>query len=185
MDYARTGVLLLGLALAPALMALEADQVRGTIVSVSPEQNRLELQVAESGDRRRASPGETVEFEISPDTQVRLEDPMESVASPRYLTLEDLEDGAEVVLNFEEIDGRLVARELNTSESSDTGGSQTAGASNSAGESQSDRETDIAQLERESERSQLPATASILPLLALGGAGFAVVAFGIRWLRRR
>lgn len=156
---------------------LEADQVRGRIVSVSPDEEQLRLRVQEAGDARHASPGQVNEYRIPADTEVRMEDPMESVLGARTLTLDDLEQGTQVLLSFEESGGEFVARDV--AMGSDTSSDRTA-----ASETQDEQQPQLAQSDY-SERSRLPDTASILPMLMLGGMGFALTALAIRVLRRR
>lgn len=167
MRYVIMCAIALTLGLAQAALALEADQVRGTVISLSPDQERLRLRIEAAGDERQAAPGETVEYQISDDTEIRMENAMESITTPRYMALDDLEEGARVTLDFEQVGGQLMARRVAMSDPSGSGDQQ------------------LAQADTRSSRSRLPDTASPLPLLALGGTGLALLALGFRFAARR
>lgn len=162
-------------------IALEADQVRGEIVSVSADEETMTLRVQEAGDARHASPGDVTEYRIPPDTEVRMEDPMESVLSQQNLTIDDLEQGTQVLLSFEDVGGEFVARDVSM------GGADTDRPATAQEDTMTrDTDTDTAAFETEQDqRSSLPATASLLPVLALGGAGLGLVALVLRLFRVR
>lgn len=186
MRYVMTLTTAVVLSLATSAMALEADQVRGEIVSVDDE--RLTLRVEESGDAFAASRGDVNEYRITSDTRVVMEeDPMRSVVGTHPVTVTDLRPGAEVVLNFEDVDGELYARGVSMADREAAAAEQ-----DPFGTDETARETDIAAMEGDDERefgaaarTELPETASVLPLLALGGAGFGLLALVMRLVRRR
>lgn len=166
--------------------ALEADEVRGEIVSVEPDQDTLRLRVEESGDQLHASPGTVNEYRIDADTEVQLEDPTETVlgATAGDFTIDDLAPGTEVILRFEDVGGQYVARDMRTPGDEDATGqaqpeSELAAAETGTGAA------DQQQMGAAGERERLPDTASMAPLLALTGLGFAALAFALRLLRRR
>ena len=193
MRYVMTLATAVALSLATSAMALDADQVRGEIVSVDEE--TLSLRVQESGDQFAASPGDVNDYRISSDTRVVMEDRMESVLGTQNLTLEDLEPGTEVVLAFEDVDGQLYARDVSMSDSGAS--ADTSGDDPMATEDRTRSETDMAAVERsddefgtsaadeEGQRTELPDTATVLPLLAAGGAVFGLMALVFRLVRRR
>jgi hypothetical protein len=181
--------------------ALEADQVKGEIVEVMPDTNRLSLRVTESGDQRPERRGEVETYELEDDTVIRRE--TIGVLAPANVRLSHLFPGDEVVLNFEELEGRRIARDVTVAdrEAAAAQRDQDLGADDET-IAQRDRdlgaddEADIAQFETEqagaapartgaAARDRLPATASMLPLLALGGIGFAGAALLVRGRRRR
>lgn len=153
---------------------LEDDQVQGEVVEVAPDEERLRLRIEAAGDERLASPGTEVTYRVPPDTPIQIEEQFSSIVTPTNPTLDDLEEGQQVTLDFEDIDGELVARGL---------------AVNGGGtEETTARTADVAQRDDTSpgqRRSRLPETASLLPVLALSGAGFALVALIIRVTRSR
>jgi hypothetical protein len=160
--------------------ALEADQVRGEIVEVDPDADTLTLRVAESGDARPERVGEVETYEVTRDTVVRRATVGRSITDPTSVTVADLFAGDEVILAFDEVDGRRVARDVPAAdERADTAPFETA------------EQTEAAQFEADERgaavgtRDRLPATASALPLLALTGLGFAGAALMIRIRRRR
>jgi hypothetical protein len=174
---------------APAL-AIEDNEVRGEIVEVMPDDNRLRLDVTEAGAARSASAGSVETYEFDQDTTIRMEDSQSSVLDSRALSIGDLQTGTRVRLNFEEIDGRRVVRDVNVEQeqasddvSSVDFGRSDAASADSGRYFEDVEETDMAAMET-SERDRLPATASILPLMAIFGAGFAGLGLLLR-LRRR
>jgi hypothetical protein len=165
--------------------ALDADQVQGEIVEVMPDTNRLTLRVTESGDQRPERVGEVETYELEDDTVIRRD--TIGVLAPGNVRLTDLFPGDEVVLNFEELEGRRVARDVTVADRE--------AAAQRDQDLGADDEADIAQFETEetgaagprtgtAARDRLPATASMLPLLALGGLGFAGAALLVRSRRR-
>jgi hypothetical protein len=166
--------------------ALQADQVRGEIVEVMPDSNRLTLRVEDSGDQRPERSGAVETYELDDDTVIRQSSVGTSVIDRGTVsTLADLAPGDEVTLNFEELEGRRMARDVEISDRER--------ATRRQDEQRADDEADLAEFETQGTveregtqagtRDRLPATASMLPLLALGGLGFAGVALLLR--RRR
>jgi hypothetical protein len=173
-------------------MALEADQVRGEIVEVMPDTDRLTLRVEASGDGRPERTGTEETYEIDSDTQIRRGAGVDvgGAIAPTNLDLRDLLPGDEVVLNFAEIEGRRVARDIEASDREQAADREQADREQAAAgqtqEAARDDEAELAQFETDETgaRTRLPATASLLPLLALGGLGFAGAALLVRRRRR-
>lgn len=168
-------------------VAIEANQVRGEITSIDPDANELTLEVSEVGSDSTAREGSTETYAFDDDTTVRMEDPRTSVlGTTGTTTIDDLQEGTRVLLEFEEIDGRLVARTIGTDE--DEGASSdrsVAGTDSDSTAGAGDQDTaDIAAMESEG-RDELPATASMLPFLALLGVAFAGLAAVLRIRRQR
>jgi LPXTG-motif cell wall-anchored protein len=176
--------------------ALDADQVEGEIVEVMPDTNRLTLRVTESGDQRPERVGEVETYELEDDTVIRRD--TVGVLAPANVRLTDLFPGDEVVLNFEELEGRRVARDVTVADRDAASDRDAVSERDAAAQRDqdfgADDEADIAQFETEetgaartgaAARDRLPATASMLPLLALGGLGFAGAALLVRSRRRR
>lgn len=170
--------------------ALEADQVKGEIVDVMPDQNRLTLRVEDSGDQRPERAGAVETYELEDSTDIRRGAALSGLGvgagvARGDLTMADLEAGDEVILNFEEIAGRRMARNVAVADREE------AAAARRNEQRATDDEADLAQFEatedrtdRAGARDRLPATASFLPLLALGGLGFGGAALLLR-IRRR
>lgn len=163
----------------PVAAALEADQVRGEIVEADAD--TLTLRVAESGDARPERVGEIESYEVTSDTVVRRSSVGRSIIGSTSVRVGDLFAGDEVILAFEEVAGRRVARDIPAED----------GESAIADTDRTREQTEAAQFEADERgtgvgtRDRLPATASILPLLALTGFGFAGAALLIRVRRRR
>jgi hypothetical protein len=167
--------------------ALQEDQVQGEIVEVMPDTNRLSVRVLDSGDQRPERTGTVETYELEDDTIIRRGNTGSSVLGTASVTLSDLVPGDEVVLNFEELEGRRVARNVEISDREQAAAAR-------QDEQPADDEADIAQFETQGTvdrqtgtqagtRDRLPATASLLPLLAFGGLGVAGAALLVR--RRR
>ncbi len=175
---------------AASAMALEADQVRGIIQSVSPEQDQLTLKVTDAGSDLATRQGRTETYQLDPDTRIRMQDRQSTLLHPAGLTINDLRDGTHVLLDFEDVNGQRMARNVGI-EQQDTGSSTassgsesgtTAGATAETGSGE--QSSDVAAMESGG-RNSLPSTASVLPLLAMLGAGFAGLGTLLRIRRRR
>ncbi len=165
--------------------ALEADQVRGEIVSVSPAQEQLRLRVQAAGDERQAAPGDVVEYRLPQDVEVHAQDRFDTMLPLTTLTRDDLQDGDQVILDFENVKGQMVARNV-TKSTGGAGSEETAGngSEEAAGAAGGPQNPELAQQDQTTgSRSSLPETASALPLFSLLGLGFMFAALGIR--RRR
>jgi LPXTG-motif cell wall-anchored protein len=167
---------------APAL-ALEEDQVRGEIVEVMPDRDQLRLRVEEVGDGDLAREDVVETYELDQQTEIRLEDPRETLVDPILMELEDLAEGMNVVLDFEEdVTGARLARGVAVSPQDDQQTADRRAADAAADADGGTGGTEAAQFET---RRELPATASPLPLLGLGGLMFAGAALALRRRRRR
>jgi hypothetical protein len=101
-------------------VALQADQVRGEVVEVSPEDNQVSLRVIEAGDGRAEQPGDLETYELAADATIRRAPVGHETLDPvavGEVAVADLALGDELVLSFEEIDGRQQARDVSVGES--------------------------------------------------------------------
>jgi LPXTG-motif cell wall-anchored protein len=181
-------------------MALEPDQVRGEVVEVQPEENLLRLRVLEAGDGQPAREGQVETYELTEDVEIRRSFQAGGLldTSPMAMTRGDLFAGDRVILTFEEIEGRRVARGVDMpddDEADDAGATEAAAleaetdrADDELAREQTDdfarEETEAAQFEETGAPARLPATASLLPAMALAGLGFAGAALLMRRRRR-
>lgn len=87
-----------------AAAQLGDDEIRAEVVSVDTNQNQLQVRVLESGNPDLAPPGELQTLMVRDDVSIEYE--MESVfyALQDY-TLRDLEQGARLVIEFEDVEG--------------------------------------------------------------------------------
>ncbi|MFW6094658.1 MAG: hypothetical protein ACODAC_11845 [Pseudomonadota bacterium] len=168
------GTLTMSLGVAAATTALEENQIRGELVDVDAEANELRIRVEDAGDGERARVDRTETFAVDPDAEVRAYTGRRSLTDPTVTGIDDLEAGMQVTLRIGDVEGQSVAQELEVRDEPE----QTAQAEDTT------EQTEAAAMES-GERSALPATASMLPLMALGGLGFAAAALILRAVRRR
>lgn len=175
------------LTLASALLALGAQaafaqtggEVTGRVLDTDTTNNELRISVLESDDGRADRVGQTETYYVPPDVEIVIDDypdrsiaAMEAGANP---DLGDLVPGQEVVIRFEEGAQGRQATSVRSGGGEDQ--QQAAQTEEPAGETYEDTYAAGTQ-----ERDRLPGSASPLPLIALAGAGFAIVA---GWLRHR
>jgi hypothetical protein len=192
--------------LSPASFAIESNQVRGEIVEVNPQSREIRLRVTESGENRAAQPGSVTEFYVPRDTSINydLDRTRYSIYARNEDGLADLKQGDTVLLNFEEVsnrrqailiiaenprdpllrdrlrrEGRVTARDGTTSAPSGTAASS----SSATGGTMTDRND--RDMSASVARTELPASASPLPALALAGLVFAGLGATLRLRRRR
>lgn len=181
-------VILMGAVLAFATqptVAQDAEQeVTGEVVEVRTDANELSIRVTETDDGRPERVGQTETYTVPPGTTIEREDD-ESIISGRTtaglatgdVQLGDLMAGDEVVITFEEgAAGRQATRVRQ--------GGATSGQQQQPQTAQQDRDYGDTYAADTGTRDRLPGSASPLPLLALGGIGFALVAGALRFRRR-
>lgn len=185
--------LLASLGLAQGAFALNSDQVRGEIVSVDTESNRIEVRVIESGAQTTAQEGTVESYVIPPNTPIEYE--IDRVVYMPYRTgdfgLDDLAVGDRVLLDFEAVNNDRTARKVRNEETRDVAVRERVrreGVASTAGtrERADDRvgNSDPVYLADAGERSRLPDSASILPSLAITGVMLAGAA-GLLRARRK
>lgn len=118
------------------------DELRGVVLSVNEEANTLVIRPLEVGRNLRISTGSPVTLEVNASTVIR-----DDVYATQLDGLENVHENDMVLLDLAtEAGGRLVARQLTRHQ-----------------ENQSSRLAQAGRLQ------ELPATASVLPMLALAG----------------
>lgn len=181
-------------ALPIAALALERNEVRGDIVSTSPQSDELTIRVTDSGDARSAQTGSTQTYSVPEDIEIEYTIGTRVYApfGPGIVTLDDLEQGDAVLIRFEERNGTRTATNLRNERTSNVQArsrverqgrdvTETTELTTDGDDMQMAAATD----RNQSRRSRLPDSASVLPLLFLGGAATGAVGFAIGARRRR
>jgi hypothetical protein len=173
-----------------AAQALERDEVRGEVVSTSPNADQLTIRVTESGDEMSAEVGSTQTYDVPSDIEIEYEIDRRTYAplSADSVTLNDLEEGDSVLLRFEEADGTQRAVNLRNERTSNV---QARDRIRSEGRDITDTadwgSTQMAAGTERYGRDALPASASTLPALFAGGVflAFTAIVLGLRRKRIR
>jgi hypothetical protein len=177
-------------AIPPAANALERDEVRGEVVSSSPNADQLTIRVTESGDEMSAEVGSTQTYDVPSDIEIEYEIDRRTYAalSAESVTLNDLEEGDSVLLRFADAGGtqravnlrnertsNVQARDRIRSEGRDITGTSDWGSTQMAANAEG------------YDRDSLPASASTLPALFAGGVflAFSALVLGLRRKRIR
>jgi hypothetical protein len=177
-------------AIPPAANALERDEVRGEVVSSSPNADQLTIRVTESGDEMSAEVGSTQTYDVPSDIEIEYEIDRRTYAplSAESVTLNDLEEGDSVLLRFADAGGtqravnlrnertsNVQARDRIRSEGRDITGTSDWGSAQMAANAEG------------YDRDSLPASASTLPALFAGGVflAFSALVLGLRRKRIR
>jgi hypothetical protein len=177
-------------AIPPAANALERDEVRGEVVSSSPNADQLTIRVTESGDEMSAEVGSTQTYDVPSDIEIEYEIDRRTYAalSAESVTLNDLEEGDSVLLRFADAGGTQRAVNLRNERTSNvqardrirSGGRDITGTSDWGS-------TQMAANAEGYDRDSLPASASTLPALFAGGVflAFSALVLGLRRKRIR
>lgn len=171
-----------------AAHALEPDEVRGEVVSTSPNADELTIRVTESGDSMSAQEGSTQTYDVPPDIEIEYEIERRTYAplTATAVTLDELEQGDQVLLRFDETGGTRTARNIRNERTSNV---EVRDRIRREGRDITDT-TDwgdtqmAANTDDRYGRNELPSTASSLPALFAGGLFLAFVATMLG-LRRR
>lgn len=172
---------------AASVVALESDEVRGTLTEVSENPRQITLRVEETGDDtpERIGVDETYDVTSATDIRFALSRVYGGLTDAPLSGYEDLEPGQEVVLDFRQVGDRREAGTVVRAEDYDATGSERL--ADVRGPGQQDRErirTAQAGQGGEMQRDRLPDTASFQPLWALTGLAFIAIALGLRISRR-
>lgn len=178
------------LAATPPALALEADQVKGEVLSVDPEYRFITLQVEESGDEIAASVGSVQTYYVPESVTPKYETVVSSViySTDEELALKRLAAGDDVTIDFRTVNERFEFEKMTNTEPRDPGVRADA------------TQYDIVIVELEdltpqtsdrqyaastsgSSRSSLPDTASSMPMLPLFAIAFVIIALGLRAAR--
>lgn len=168
-----------------ATIAQNAEQeVSGEVVEARPDADELSIRVTETDDGRPERVGQTETYAVPPGTPIEMEDDESAIsarsvagAAVEEVQLGDLMPGDEVTVTFEEgAAGRQATRvRQSAARTADQQQQQTP---------QQDRDYEDTYAADTRTRDRLPGSASPLPLLALAGIGFALVAGALRFRRR-
>jgi hypothetical protein len=174
-----------------AAHALEPDEVRGEIVSTSPNADELTIRVTESGDAMSAAVGSTQTYDVPSDIEIEYEIERRTYAplSAETVTLNDLEEGDSVLLRFDATGGTQRAVNIRNERTSNVEVSERIQREGRDITDTTDWGTTqmAANTDDGFDRDQLPSTASTLPTLFAGGMFLAFVAtmLGLRRKRAR
>lgn len=181
-------VILAGAVLAFTTQATVAQdterEVSGEVVEVRPDANELSIRVTDTDDGRPERIGQTETYTVPPGTPIEVEEEefalsarSAAVAAVEEVRLGDLLPGDEVTVMFEEgAAGRQATRvRQSAARTGQQQQQQTA---------QQDRDYQDTYAADTGTRDRLPGSASPLPLLALAGIGFGLVAGALRFRRR-
>lgn len=169
-----------------AAHAIEPDEVRGEVVSVSPDTDELTIEVTESGADMAAQEGSTETYDVQEGTEIEFEIDsrvyaFKSAESAESATLADLSEGDNVLLRFDSANGRAAVGVRNE-EPADTALRERVQREGRDVTDEYDEDRYVAG--GSTTRDTLPDTASVLPALFGAGALLALVAFGLRRRRR-
>lgn len=170
------------------LLAIDPDQIRGEVVSADEDSRELRLQVLESGDERAAREGQVETFVIPEDAEIEYQIDRMVYTTSRMgdVTLDDLEEGDRVLVEFEEVAGRKEGRTVRAEETANVEARERVRRTGrQVGTVEDDDSDQFVAATSGSERSRLPSTASVLPAMALIGAAFGLVGAGLAVRRRR
>jgi hypothetical protein len=141
---------------------VQADELRGLVTDVDEQADTLTIRPMEVGENLNIPTGTTQTFEVDANTIIR-----DDVYATQLDGLENIHENDIVRLEFNtDAGGRMVARTVTRDQD----------------RQEADADRQVAQADRPQE---LPATASLLPLLAIFGAGSWGLALLIRLIRKR
>ncbi len=171
-----------------AFAAVQADQLRGEIVSVDSAAATIRVRITESGDERAASVGSLQNFNIPDDTPIEYVIDSSIYARNRRgnADLSDISEGDSVLLKFEDAQGVRQATNLRNERTTNTAVRERIRREGrivrNSNENMNSNNT-VAAVST-NERSSLPTSASPMPLLALIGMLFAGLATVVRRVRQ-
>lgn len=171
-----TIAMLLAIAM-PAVYAIDSDQVRGEVTEVNTDTRQISVRVLESGADQAARVGQIETYDVPPGTNFEYEVDSVLYRLTDTLDLSDLSEGDRLLLDFAEVDQRREATNVRNEETQDMAMRDRA---KNEGTPVDDDKIEVPAANRDS----LPESASPLPLLALTGALFAVLAGTLRRLRK-
>ncbi|MDX1461264.1 MAG: hypothetical protein R3348_09440 [Xanthomonadales bacterium] len=191
---------LLALSAGNALAVVQSDQLRGEVLSVNADDRELEIQVLEVGSLLEADEGATATYHIPEDVPIDFDIEQRVYRTPASFDFADIRAGDRVVLDFDAMsnwmevsrfrneepsDPTVRERVIATSETVDSEADTTDGEDTTAGEGDmgSDSASESGAGMDDETRTELPASASSLPLFALFGLMFAGLALAVRLTR--
>ena len=169
-----------------AFAAVEADQVRGDIVSVNSADSTIRVRVTESGDERDAAVGSVQTFNVPENTPIEYEIDRTIYARSRTggTDLSDLSEGDTVLLKFEDMQGVRQATNVRNERTTNTVARERVRREGRVVQNAESSQNESVAMRSANERRSLPASASPLPLLALFGVFFAGLGTLLRCVRQ-